>query len=159
MLLICNPWKEAQKVCKQNIPVVKTIRLCSMEQLRNLLSGKDLSTIFSESEISRLTKNRLHWITVAKAFKEPDLDPYIILLVRDPRGTFNSRAKIFTSNKYIQQGRGKNYDELAHSIGILCNQTRTMLDRIRQWPDLRANTLTVRYEDLASDPLKQDGAY
>ena len=87
------------------------------------------------------------------------MDPYIILLVRDPRGIFNSRAKIFTSDKYIQQGRGKNYDELAHNIGILCNQTRTMLDMIKQWPDLSSKTLTVRYEDLASNPIKQDGAY
>ena len=92
-----------------------------------------------------------------KSSKEPDLDPYIILLVRDPRGIFNSRAKIFTSDKYIQQGRGRNYDELAHNIQTLCNQTQTMLDDIGRWPDLRAKTLTVRYEDLASNPLKQDG--
>ena len=85
------------------------------------------------------------------------MDPYIILLVRDPRGIFNSRAKIFTSEQYIQQGRGRNYDELAHNIQTLCNQTQTMLDDIGRWPDLRAKTLTVRYEDLASNPLKQDG--
>ena len=58
---------------------------------------------------------------------EPDLDPFIIMLARDPRGIFNSRDKIFTSDLYKEQDRSRNHERLVADMKIVCEQTKRMI--------------------------------
>ena len=86
---------------------------------------------------------------------EPDLDPYIIMLARDPRGIFNSRDKIFTSDLYKEQDRSRNYKRLVADAKLVCKQTKRMVDYTNSMEALGNKTLLVRYEDLAMAPLVQ----
>ena len=115
--------KIAREECLTKVPVIKTIRFCSMSALHKLLD-------------------------------EPDLDPFIIILARDPRGIFNSRDKIFTSDLYKEQDRSRNYDRLLTDAKIVCGQTERMIDYTRNHTVLD-KTLVVRYEDLAMAPIAE----
>ena len=91
-------------------------------------------------------------LALHKLLDEPDLDPYIIILARDPRGIFNSRDKIFTSDLYKEQDRSRNYDRLLTDAKTVCGQTERMIDYTRNHTVID-KTLVVRYEDLAMAPI------
>ena len=74
----------------------------------------------------------------------PDLDIYTIFLVRDPRGVFNSRAKIYLDEKRTKFSK-RSRTQLINDINLMCLNINKMLGELKS----TKNVLLIRYEDIA----------
>ena len=74
----------------------------------------------------------------------PNLDIYTIFLVRDPRGVFNSRAKIYLDEKRTKFSK-RSRTQLIKDINLMCVNINKMLVDLKS----TKNVLLIRYEDIA----------
>jgi len=80
-----------------------------------------------------------------------DLDVYTIFLVRDPRGVFNSRAKIYLDEKRTKFST-RSRKQLFQDIDLMCVNVNRMLNELKTLGDNK-RVLLVRYEDVAMRSL------
>lgn len=81
-----------------------------------------------------------------------DVDCKIVFLVRDPRAVVASSLSV---NFYAEQGEASKMGTRMFSYK-LCKQTEDNLEVFKNLPSwLRSRVILLRYEDFASDPLKE----
>ena len=81
-----------------------------------------------------------------------DLDVYTIFLVRDPRGVFNSRAKIYLDKKRAKSQSTLSRKQLYQKIDLMCSNVNQMLNELRILDKKRV--LLIRYEDVAMNSIQ-----
>ena len=98
----------------------------------------------------RIPKNSIE--TILSACSAPDVDCKVIFLVRDPRAMIPSSKKI---GFFGEQGPPNAYLGTRLYSQERCAQTEENLELVRRLPDsLRDRIKLLRYEDLATNPLK-----
>ena len=98
----------------------------------------------------RIPKNSIE--TILTACADPDIDCKVIFLVRDPRAMVPSSKKI---GFFGEQGPPNAYLGTQLYSQERCAQTEENLELVRRLPDsLRNRIKLLRYEDLATNPLK-----
>ena len=98
----------------------------------------------------RIPKNSIE--TILNACADRDIDCKVIFLVRDPRAMVPSSRKI---GFFREQGPRNAYLGTQNYSRERCAQTEENLELVRRLPDsLRNRIKLLRYEDLATNPLK-----
>ena len=98
----------------------------------------------------RIPKNSIE--TILTACNAPDVDCKVIFLVRDPRAMVPSSKRI---GFFREQGPPNAYLGTQIYSRERCAQTEENLELVRRLPDsLRNRIKLLRYEDLATNPLK-----
>ena len=98
----------------------------------------------------RIPKNSIE--TILTACSDPDVDCKVIFLVRDPRAMVPSSKKI---GFFGEHGPPNTYSGTRLYSQQRCAQTEENLELVRTLPDsLRDRIKLLRYEDLATKPLK-----
>ena len=107
---------QASLVCRNLIPGIKLIRLCEIDLIQRMI------------------------------FSNPGVDFKLPVLVRDPRGIFQSRHKIFKEKMDSKQ--------LVKNVKWTCRSMFQIADAIKYRPELKNKIKIFRYEDISRDPLK-----
>ncbi|XP_072013668.1 carbohydrate sulfotransferase 1-like [Amphiura filiformis] len=130
---------QASPLCKLRKPMKNYVPLSKNENPIHILENLCHSKKHGALKVIKLTNiNYLENI-----FKNVSMDVKIIHLVRDPRGTFNSRNQLCYKNQKLCRN-------VSYSCERLERNTNIWLDT-PMW--LQNKYMLIRYEDLAMEPL------